>query len=30
VSAAPRTIGHVDLVAFFAGGEQLDDPALRG
>jgi len=30
MSGAPRTILHLDLDAFYASVEQLDDPALRG
>jgi DNA polymerase-4 len=30
VNAAPRTILHVDLDAFFAAVEQRDNPELRG
>jgi DNA polymerase IV len=30
MSSAPRAILHVDLDAFFAAVEQLDDPSIRG
>ncbi len=26
----PRTIVHADMDAFYAAGEQYDNPALRG